>query len=86
MVIQALPTVLILMTIAYSPSMTIFATSNQADSNNEEDDYSDECYDSGYNDGQNGPFSQGTKDHCSDESGGGDAYDDSYKAGVAQGS
>lgn len=35
-------------------------------------DYS--CYKSGFNAGQNGPFSQATYDHCGDEEGGDDAY------------
>jgi hypothetical protein len=38
------------------------------------------CYDSGYDDGQNGPFSQGTYDHC------GEGYgDDDYYEGFIDG-
>ena len=27
-------------------------------------DWNDSCYDAGYDDGQNGPFADGTWDHC----------------------
>ena len=37
-------------------------------------EWNDSCRDAGYNDGQNGPFSQPTYDHCGDEEGGDDAY------------
>ena len=40
------------------------------------DDGSDECYDTGYSDGQNGPFSQSTYDYCKEVNSGdgGDEY------------
>jgi hypothetical protein len=37
-------------------------------------EWNDSCRDAGYDDGRNGPFSQGTYDHCGDEEGGDDAY------------
>ena len=36
--------------------------------------WKDSCRAAGYDDGQNGPFSQGTRDHCGEEEGGDDAY------------
>lgn len=41
-------------------------------------DWNDSCYDTGFSDGQNEPFSQATYDHCGDESGGADAYYDGF--------
>lgn len=61
------------------PTLVVFATSNQEESNTE-NDYSDKCYNSGYNDGQNGPFSQGTYDHCGEGNG-----DDDYYSGFIDG-
>ena len=37
-------------------------------------DLKDSCRDAGYDDGQNGPFSQGTYDHSGEKEGGDDAY------------
>ena len=37
-------------------------------------DWNDSCRDAGYEQGQNGPFSEDTYDHCGDEKGGDDAY------------
>ena len=37
-------------------------------------EWNNSCGDAGYDDGQNGPFSQPTYDHCGDEEGGDDAY------------
>jgi hypothetical protein len=37
-------------------------------------EWNDSCGDAGYDDGRDGPFSQGTYDHCGDEVGGDDAY------------
>ena len=37
-------------------------------------DWNDSCRDAGYEQGQNGPFSVDTYDHCGDENGGDDAY------------
>ena len=34
------------------------------------DEWNRSCKEAGYNDGQNGPFSQPTYDHCGDEEGG----------------
>lgn len=36
--------------------------------------WNDSCYDQGFSDGQNEPFSQATYDHCGEEEGGADAY------------
>ena len=41
-------------------------------------DWNDSCYDAGYDDGQNGPFADGTWDHCGDEEGGDDAHYDGF--------
>jgi hypothetical protein len=41
-------------------------------------DWNDSCRNAGYNDGQNGPFSQPTYDHCGDEEDGADAYYDGF--------
>jgi hypothetical protein len=38
------------------------------------DELNDSCYNAGFSDGQNEPFSQSTYDHCGDEPGGADAY------------
>ena len=38
------------------------------------EDPKDSCREAGYEDGQNGPFSEATYDHCGDDSGGDDAY------------
>lgn len=56
-------------------SLPVLATSERTESNNDEVNYSAECYDSGHDDVQNGPFSQGTYDH----SGEGYVDDDYYK-------
>jgi hypothetical protein len=53
----------------------VFASSSDGESNN---GWNDSCYNAGYDDGQNGPFSKGTYDHCGEEAGGNDAYYDSF--------
>lgn len=63
LILKQITAVVLMLTISfYSP--TVYAISNEIYSNNGQDDYSGECYKSGYNDGQNGPFSQGTYDRC----------------------
>lgn len=42
--------------------------------NDELAEWIDSCRNAGYDDGQNGPFSEPTYDHCGDEKGGDDAY------------
>jgi hypothetical protein len=37
-------------------------------------DWNASCREAGYEDGQNGPFSEPTYDHCGDDAGGDDAY------------
>jgi len=38
----------------------------------------DSCYDAGFEDGQDEPFSQTTYEHCRDEQGGAEAYYDGF--------
>jgi hypothetical protein len=45
------------------------------------DGWNDSCYNTGYDDGQNGPFNDGTYDHCGNEESGDDAYYDGFIAG-----
>jgi hypothetical protein len=47
---------------------------DETDNTSDEDEWNDSCRNSGYEDGQNGPFAQGTYDHCGEETGGDDAY------------
>ena len=49
-------------------------TSCEGNSGEGGNDWNDSCRDAGYDDGQNGPFSEDTHDHCGDEVGGDDAY------------
>lgn len=51
----------------------VSATSSQTDL--AEEDYDPECYDSGFRDGQDRPFSQGTYDHCGEGNGDDDYYE-----------
>jgi hypothetical protein len=44
-------------------------------------EWNDSCFDSGFRDGQDNPFSQPTWDHCGDEEGGDDAYYDGFIKG-----
>jgi hypothetical protein len=50
---------------------TLTTTTTDVRAGNE---WNDSCRDAGYDDGQYGPFSQPTYDHCGDEAGGDDAY------------
>ncbi|HYZ58338.1 MAG TPA: hypothetical protein VE544_01675 [Nitrososphaeraceae archaeon] len=45
---------------------------------NNNDDWNYSCRDAGYDDGRNGPFEQGTYNHCGDEPGGDKAYLDGF--------
>lgn len=57
------------------------SNSDSSGSNGDLADWNDSCRDAGYDDGQNGPFSQPTYDHCGDEQGG----DVSYYNGFIEG-
>jgi hypothetical protein len=48
---------------------------------NASNEWNDSCYDAGYEDGQNNPFSPDTYNHCADEDGG----DQSYYYGFIEG-
>jgi hypothetical protein len=57
------------------------SNSDSSGSNSDLADWNDSCRDAGYHDGQNGPFSQPTYDHCGDEQSG----DVSYYNGFIEG-
>jgi hypothetical protein len=59
----------------FNPTTAVFASSSEE---NTDDGWNDSCYDSGYRDGQNGPFSEGTYDHCGDQTEGDKAYYDGF--------
>ena len=61
--------------ILFNPATTAFASSSNE---NTDEGWIDSCYDSGYRDGQNGPFGEGTYDHCGDQTGGDRAYYDGF--------
>jgi hypothetical protein len=61
--------------ILFDPTTTAFASSSDE---NTDAGWNDSCYDSGYRDGQNGPFSEGAYDHCGDQAGGDKAYYDGF--------
>jgi hypothetical protein len=73
LILKQITAVVLMLTISVN-SPTVFATSDEIYSNNDQDDYSGEYYKSGYNDGQNGPFSQGTYNHCGEGNGDEDYY------------
>jgi hypothetical protein len=53
-------------------------TVNEDEYEEEKESWNDSCRDSGYRDGQNGPFNQGTYDHCGDEYNGDDSYNNGF--------
>jgi hypothetical protein len=73
------PVIVLLVSVILSPSLVVFATSNQAseDGSNSEGS-NDSCRDSGYRAGRDGPFSQETYDHCGDEYDGDRSYLDGF--------
>ena len=58
--------------IASMTGQSVIASSDVAEDNAES------CYDAGFDDGENGPFSEATWDHCGDEEGGDDSYYDGF--------
>lgn len=69
------------MSIVLSPTLVVFATSDEASSDNVDnnnDDWNESCKDAGYDHGRDASFSQDTHDHCGDETGGDEAYYDGF--------
>ena len=57
-----------------SVNLSVYAQSTEDD----EESLNDSCRETGFNDGQNGPFKGGTYDHCGNEANGDKAYYDGF--------